>query len=81
MCEKGEKCRVHDRVELQRLADTMQTVFSGVATLEPKIWNTFSRVDQDLVELDKQVNCRKDDQEEMKKLFATVVLTPILRDL
>ena len=55
--------------ELLRLVDAMQTVFSGVTTLEPKIWNTFNRVDQDLMELDGQVNCRKDDQEEMKKLL------------
>ena len=40
--------------ELLHLADAMQTVFSRVATLslEPKIWNTFNHVDQDLVELD-----------------------------
>ena len=43
--------------ELQHLTDAMQTVFSGVTTLELKIWNTFNRVDQDLVELDGRVNC------------------------
>ena len=56
--------------ELQHLTDAMQTVFSRVATLEPKIRNTFNHVDQDLVELDGQVNCQKDNQEEMKKLLA-----------
>ena len=55
--------------ELLRLTDAMQTVFSRVATLEPKIWNTFNHIDQDLMELDGRVNCRKDNQEEMKKLL------------
>ena len=55
--------------ELLRLSDAMGTVFSGMSSLEPKIWNTFNWVDQDLEELDNRVNRRKDDLDDVRKMI------------